>query len=167
MQTSSRTVVRIACGALLALLAMGGGPAVAGGLVNTGLFGGVAIMGYDTVAYFTEGRPMKGSEEFSYEWLGTPWYFANEKHRQLFISEPTRYAPQFGGYCTGGIALDGHAAENVDPERAWRIIDGKLYLVYDPTYVEDLDSPGRDELLANAEAHWPETKAKIEQQGFN
>ena len=52
-------------------------------------------------------------------------------------------------------------------EMAWRIIDGKLYLVYDPTYVEDLDGPARDEILANAEAHWPETKAKIEQQGFN
>ena len=49
----------------------------------------------------------------------------------------------------------------------WRIIDGKLYLVYDPTYVEDLDGPAREEILANAEAHWPETKAKIEQQGFN
>jgi YHS domain-containing protein len=124
-------------------------------------------MGYDPVAYFTEGRAMKGSEEFAYDWLGTPWHFANEKHRGLFAADPAKYAPQYGGYCTGGIAFDGHAAENVDPERAWRIIDGKLYLVYDPTYVEDLDGPARDELLANAEAHWPGTKAKIEQQGFN
>ncbi|MFL5336042.1 MAG: hypothetical protein ACJ8H8_23430, partial [Geminicoccaceae bacterium] len=45
--------------------------------VNTGYFGGVAIKGYDTVAYFTDGRPMKGSEEFAYNWLGTPWYFAS------------------------------------------------------------------------------------------
>ena len=167
MQAFSRIGVGMSGVASLVLLAAGGAPAVAGNPVNTGLFGGVAIMGYDTVAYFTEGRPMKGSEEFSYDWLGTPWLFASEKHRQLFISEPTRYAPQFGGYCTSGIALDGHAAENIDPERAWRIIDGKLYLVYDPTYVEDLDGPAREEILANAEAHWPETKAKIEQQGFN
>ena len=47
--------------------------------VNTGYFGGVAIMGYDTVAYFTENRPVKGSEKFSYEWLGTPWHFASNK----------------------------------------------------------------------------------------
>jgi YHS domain-containing protein len=163
MRLSSWAAAAIGSAALLAP----GGPAAAGGAVNTGLFGGVAIMGYDTVAYFTEGRPMKGSEEFSYDWLGTPWYFVNAEHRELFAADPARYAPQFGGYCTSGIAMDGHAAENIDPERAWRIIDGKLYLVYDPTYVEDLDGPGRDEALAHAEAHWPGTKAKIEQQGFN
>jgi hypothetical protein len=71
MQTSSWAVARIGCGALLALLALAG-PAAAGNVVNTGLFGGVAIMGYDPVAYFTQGRPMKGSEEFAHEWLGTP-----------------------------------------------------------------------------------------------
>jgi YHS domain-containing protein len=166
MQNWSRIATVVGGGTLAALLAFGG-PAAAGGVVNTGLFGGVAIMGYDTVAYFTEGRAMKGSEEFAYDWLGTPWYFANAKHREMFAADPAKYAPQYGGYCTSGIATDGHASENVDPERAWRIIDGKLYLVYDPTYVEDLDGPARDELLAKAEANWPGTKAKIEQQGFN
>jgi hypothetical protein len=166
MQASSCGVVRISCGSLLALLLLGG-PAEAGNAVNTGLFGGVAIMGYDTVAYFTEGRPMKGSEEFAYQWLGTPWHFANAKHRDMFAAEPTRYAPQYGGYCTMGIGVDGHAAENIDPERAWRIIDGKLYFVYDPTYVEELDGPALDEFLANAEANWPSVKARTEQEKFN
>ena len=166
MQASSRAVVRIGCGSLLALLLLGN-PAGAGNAVNTGLFGGVAIMGYDTVAYFTEGRPMKGSEEFAYEWLGTPWHFANAKHRDMFAAEPSRYAPQYGGYCTMGIGVDGHAAENVDFERAWRIIEGKLYFVYDPIYVEELDGPAQKEWLAKAEANWPSAKAKIEQQGFN
>ena len=129
--------------------------------INTGLFGGVAIKGYDTVAYFTEGKAIKGSEEFSYEWLGTPWHFANAEHRSLFASAPTKYAPQYGGYCTLGIGLDAHAAENIDPERAWRIIDGKLYFVYDPTYAEILDGPDRDKKLAEAEANWPEVRAKI------
>jgi YHS domain-containing protein len=145
----------------VALVALGGA-AAAGDPVNTGLFGGVAIKGYDTVAYFTDGKAMKGSEEFSYEWLGTPWYFATAEHRSLFVSNPTRYAPQYGGYCTLGVGLkDGHAAENIDPERAWRIIDGKLYFVYDPTYAEELDGPARDEWLAKAEANWPEVKAMI------
>jgi YHS domain-containing protein len=166
MKASVPAIVRIGCGALLGLL-MVSGPVTAGTAVNTGLFGGVAIMGYDTVAYFTEGRPMKGSEEFAYEWLGTPWYFANAKHRDIFAAEPTRYAPQYGGFCTLGIGLDGHAAENIDPERAWRIIEGKLYFVYDPTYVEELDGPARDEWLASAEANWPSVKATIEQQGFD
>jgi hypothetical protein len=149
-----------ACAILLAFKALGG-TAEADEPVNTGLFGGVAIKGYDTVAYFTEGKAMKGSEDFSYEWLGTPWHFANAEHRSLFAATPTKYAPQYGGYCTLGIGLDAHAAENIDHERAWRIIDGKLYFVYDPTYVEELDGPARDEWLAKAEANWPEVKEKI------
>lgn len=138
------------------------GPAMAGGAVNTGYFGGVAIKGYDTVAYFTDGRAMRGSEEFAYDWLGTPWYFASAEHRDLFKAEPAKYAPQYGGYCTGGVAA-GHAAVNIDPENAWRIIDGKLYLVYDPTYVADLDGPSRKEILAKAEENWPVVKAQLEE----
>lgn len=137
------------------------GPVAAGDPVNTGLFGGVAIKGYDTVAYFTEGKAMKGSEKFAHEWLGTPWHFANAEHRDLFTANPTKYAPQYGGYCTLGVGLDGHAAENIDPEKSWRIIDGKLYFVYDPTYAVELDGPARDELLSNAEANWPAAKAQI------
>jgi hypothetical protein len=163
MPTLGRTVARISGKALLILLALGG-PAAAGNVVNTGLFGGVAIMGYDPVAYFTEGRPMKGSEKFAYDWLGTPWHFASAKHRDMFAADPAKYAPQFGGYCTLGVGLDGHAAENIDPERAWRIIDGKLYFVYDPTYVDELDGPGRKVWLANAEANWPSVKAQIERE---
>ena len=162
----SRDVASIGGGALLALLTLGGGPAAAGNDVNTGWFGGVAIMGYDPVAYFTEGRPMKGSEEFSYEWFGTPWYFANQRHRELFISDPVKYAPQYGGYCALGVGL-GQAAVNIDPERAWRIIEGKLYFVYDPIYVEELDGSARDELLAQAAAKWASVKARVEHESFN
>ncbi|HUS52708.1 MAG TPA: YHS domain-containing (seleno)protein [Thermohalobaculum sp.] len=161
-----RIPTRTACAALLALVALGGA-AAAEEPINTGLFGGVAIKGYDTVAYFTEGMAVKGSAEFSYEWLGAPWYFANAEHRSLFSSSPTKYAPQYGGYCTLGVGLDAHAAENIDPERAWRIIDGKLYFVYDPTYAEELDGPARDEWLAKAEANWPAVKVQIAQDFTN
>lgn len=131
--------------------------------VNTGLFGGVAIKGYDTVAYFTEGKAMKGAKEFAHEWLGTPWHFANAKHRQMFIANPTKYAPQYGGYCALGVGLKGneHAAENIDPVNAWRIIEGKLYFVYNETYVGELDGPARDQWLAAAERNWPDIKAEI------
>jgi len=148
--------------AALSLVVLGGGSAKAGGTVNTGYFGGVAIKGYDTVAYFTDGIAIKGSKEFAYDWLGTPWYFANAEHRDKFKAEPARYAPQYGGYCTGGVAA-GHAAVNIDPENAWRIIDGKLYLVYDPTYVADLDGPAQKEILAKAEENWPTVKDQLEQ----
>jgi YHS domain-containing protein len=149
-----------ALGAVFAITLMvgGRGQAVAEEPVNTGYFGGVAIMGYDPVAYFTDGRPMKGSEEFSYEWLGTLWYFTSSKHRELFISDPVKYAPQYGGFCVGEIALKG-ATINIDPE-AWRIIDGKLYLSYDETTAEHTA-----EFLPQAEANWPTVKTMLAQDG--
>jgi YHS domain-containing protein len=134
----------------------GSGPVHAGRLINTGYFGGVAIKGYDPVAYFTEGRAMKGSKEFVYEWLGTPWYFANARHRDLFAADPIKYAPQFGGYCVLGVAFVQDTA-NIDPE-AWRIIDGKLYLSSNKAELEAI--PGE---LTKAKANWPKVKAKLAQ----
>ena len=64
----------------------------------------VAIKGYDTVAYFTEGRAMKGNGEFVTSWNGAKWHFANAGHRDLFATDPERYAPQFGGFCAADIA---------------------------------------------------------------
>lgn len=159
---------RMAAGAVATMLwatAIGG--AYAGGAVNTGLFGGVAIKGYDPVAYFTEGRAMKGSPDFAYDWLGTPWHFANASHRDMFAADPAGYAPQYGGYCTLGVGVDGHAAENIDPEQSWRIIDGKLYLVFDPVGAEELDGPARQDWLRRAEDKWPELQARLEAGGFH
>jgi len=138
-------------------------PALATDPVNTGYFGGVAIKGYDPVAYFTEGRPMKGSEKFSYDWLGTPWQFASAAHRELFIGDPTKYAPQYGGYCVGEVVHKG-ATINIDPE-AWAIIDGKLYLSYSREFMEKFKANPSDE-LAKAEANWPAVEAQLEQDGF-
>src|SRR5207237_8305908 len=103
-----RQVGNSASVAIFAVVAIAGTvSALADDSVNTGYFGGVAIMGYDPVAYFTEGKPVKGSEKFSYEWLGTPWYFASENHQQMFINEPDRYAPQYGGYCAPEVHITG------------------------------------------------------------
>ncbi len=65
--------------------------------INTDM-NGVAIKGYDTVAYFTESRPVKGNPDISYEWRGAIWQFASEQHRELFKGDPEKYAPQYGGY---------------------------------------------------------------------
>ena len=108
------------------LLCLGIGAAAAADGVNTGYFGNVAIRGYDPVAYFTEGRPTKGSPEISHDWLGATWHFSNARHRDAFASEPIRYAPQYGGFCALGTANE-EASANIDPE-AWRIVGGKLYL---------------------------------------
>lgn len=139
--------------------AAGGSPAFADDSVNTGYFGGVAIMGYDTVAYFTEGKATKGSEKFSYEWLGTPWHFANAKHREMFISEPIKYAPQYGGYCAGEVT-HGSVTINNDPE-AFKIIDGKLYLIYDKGSAEWF-AANAEETVAKADENWPKVAADLE-----
>lgn len=59
---------------------------------------GLAIKGYDPVAYFTQGKPVKGTEEFAHQWMGAEWRFASAKHLDLFKSNPEEYAPQYGGY---------------------------------------------------------------------
>jgi YHS domain-containing protein len=71
--------------------------AMANDQVNKTFFG-VAIKGYDTVAYHTEGRAVKGKSKFSYNWNDAKWHFASVENRDLFIENPERYAPQYGGY---------------------------------------------------------------------
>jgi hypothetical protein len=88
---------------------------------------GVAIKGYDTVAYFTEGRAVKGNKEFEFMWHDAKWRFASAAHRDMFSATPGRYVPQFGGFCSMGIARDLTVA--ADPE-VWKVVDGKLYLSY-------------------------------------
>jgi YHS domain-containing protein len=149
--------------ALLAAM-LAAGSAQAGNPVNTGYFGGVAIMGYDPVAYFTQGRAVKGSEEFAYEWLGTPWHFASSEHRALFTEDPVKYAPQYGGYCVGEVAFNG-VTMNIDPE-AWRIINGKLYLSYDKEFAAEF-AAHPEQYVVKAEANWPAVKARIEQEPFD
>jgi YHS domain-containing protein len=162
MQRAS-VAVQLGCAVGVAMAAWAG-PAQAEGAVNTGYFGGVAIMGYDPVAYFTEGRARKGSKEFAYDWLGTPWYFATAEHRDLFISDPAKYAPQYGGYCVGEVAYRG-ATVNIDPE-AWRIINGKLYLSYDKGFATEFEAHA-DEYLVKADANWPSVQAELKKQPYN
>jgi len=59
---------------------------------------GIAIKGYDPVAYHTEGRAVKGNKNFSYQWNDAEWHFASAENRDLFAASPDRYAPQYGGY---------------------------------------------------------------------
>ena len=149
----------VSAGLMLAVLPFG--PALAGGAkadagaVNTGYFGSVAIEGYDTVAYFTDGKATKGSEDYSYNWLGASWYFANDEHRKLFAANPVSYAPQFGGLCAEGVAFK-EVAVNIEPE-LWEIIDGKLYLTAGTFFI---DMKGNRPM---AEENWPEVEAALTQ----
>lgn len=127
------------------------------GEVNVGYFGNVAIKGYDPVAYFTESQAIKGSPEFSHQWLGATWHFSGAEHRDLFAANPISYAPQYGGHCAGGLAY-GDMTTNIDPE-AWRIIDGKLYLNYDHGVAAEMEKvPGQ---LEKVEANWPQVRDQL------
>lgn len=123
--------------------------------VNATLFG-VAIKGYDTVAYFTDARPAEGKSEFTHEWQGAKWRFASAEHLAAFQAAPEKYAPQFGGYCSWAVS-QGYTAP-VDPT-AWKIVGGKLYLNYNREVQAkwEADAAGN---IAKAEAHWPKLIGK-------
>ena len=87
-----------------------------------------AVSGYDAVAYFTEAKAIKGNKEFQTEYMGAAWRFASKGNLDLFIANPTKYAPQYGGYCAWAAAR-GYTASG-DPKE-WKIVEGKLYLNYD------------------------------------
>jgi hypothetical protein len=101
---------------------------------NTGYFGRVAIEGYDPVAYFTEGKAHQGSPDITAEWEGVIWHFASSQNRDLFVGNPTAYAPQFGGLCTEGVAF-GEISVNLSPE-SFSIVDGKLYMNYATSFTD-------------------------------
>jgi YHS domain-containing protein len=109
--------------------AMAAEPAI--NTLKNSVFGGrtdTAINGYDTVAYFTVGKPVKGLDTFVHEWNGAKWKFASQANLDLFKSSPEKYAPQYGGYCAYGVA-QGNLVK-VEPDQ-FTVRDGKLYLNYD------------------------------------
>jgi hypothetical protein len=143
--------------ALLLGVSLDGRPASAGGVVNSSSPGKVAIGGYDPVAYFTEAKPVEGSGDFEYAWMGATWRFASAADRDRFAAEPEKYAPQYGGYCAYAVSQGGTA--DVDPA-AWHIENGKLYLNLNKK-VQSLwlqDIPG---YIGKADANWPKIKAGL------
>ncbi len=86
----------------------------------------VAIQGYDVVSYFTEGKPVKGSPAHAFAFDDAKWWFKNAAHREMFVANPERYLPQYGGFCAGGMAMGVSVPANPDN---WVIVDGKLYMV--------------------------------------
>ncbi len=114
-------------------------------------FTGVAIKGYDPVAYFTVGKPTKGDSDFSYDWNGAAWHFASAANRELFKIDPAGYAPQYGGYCAWAVSR-GYTA-GIDPD-AWKIVNDRLYLNYSPK-VQGQWSENIPDNIARADENWP------------
>ncbi len=122
--------------------------------VNTGRFNDTAIKGYDAVAYFTEGKPVKGDAAHEFTWRGGNWRFASQANLDKFKAEPEKYAPQYGGWCAFAMSDRGRTVR-IDPE-AWHIHDGKLYLNYSRSvqraWLED-----RGTNIVEADGFYPET----------
>lgn len=95
--------------------------------VYTGVLSKVAVGGYDPVAYFRVGKPVKGEKRFRTSWKGVAWRFSSAENRDLFLASPEKFAPQYGGYCAWAVS-QGYTASG-DP-LAWTVHGGKLYLNY-------------------------------------
>jgi len=119
--------------------------------IYTGLFSSLAVKGYDSVAYFTEGKPTKGSKDFEHEWQDATWRFANAENLELFKNDPEKYAPQYGGYCAYAVAINKTASS--DPTQ-FHIKDGKLYLNYDAK-IQNKWLAERDTFIVDANQNWP------------
>ena len=100
------------------------GPALAEGPVNM-TRGGGAVQGYDTVAYHTMAAAVPGDPQFTAEWLHATWYFVSAENRDLFVADPDKYLPAYGGYCAFAVAQG--VKVGIDPA-AWTIFEGRLYL---------------------------------------
>lgn len=112
---------------------------------------GVAIRGYDPVAYFDSAKPIAGSPQFTARYKSATFRFASEANRERFLAAPERYAPQYGGFCAYGTA-GGYKAD-IDPA-AWSIVDGKLYLNYSPR-IRSSWNKDQAGYIAKADRQWP------------
>jgi YHS domain-containing protein len=132
---AARLTRRVALGfGAAAALFLGAAAQAAEPPINTlknSFFGGrtdTAINGYDTVAYFTVGKPVKGLDNLATDWMGAKWKFSSQANLDLFKGNPDKYAPQYGGYCAYGVT-QGYLVK-VEPDQ-FTVRDGKLYLNYD------------------------------------
>jgi YHS domain-containing protein len=119
--------------------------------VYTAPFSNVGASGYDVVAYFTDGQPVRGVSQFRIMHQGVEYRFASAEHLAEFRANPVRYLPQYGGYCAWAVSQGYTASGN---PRNWRIVDGRLYLNYNTEIQHrwEQDIPGH---IRNANANWP------------
>jgi YHS domain-containing protein len=119
---------------------------------------GVAIQGYDPVAFFTDNKPVKGKLEFPARHNGALYHFASKEHRERFKADPAKYEPAFGGYCAYGVSRN--KLVEIDVE-AFQIVDGRLLLQYSKGVRNDFNKDTKGN-LGKAEANWP---ALVEKKG--
>lgn len=149
-----RNLRRIAVSLLLGLALALGAAAAETHPVNTS--SGLAVHGYDTVAYFTEGRAVPGKEEISTVHDGVTYLFSSAANKEKFEEDPGRFVPQFGGFCAYGVSAGKKV--DIDPE-AFAVVDGKLYLNYS-LGVQKKWNKDVSGYIKKAEENWPKIRDK-------
>lgn len=124
--------------------------------IHTGFFSNVAVEGYDTVAYFKEGKAVKGKDAFKTRYKGADWLFSSEENLKEFQSNPEKYRPQYGGYCAWAVS-QGYTA-GVDP-KAWSIFKGRLYLNYNRS-IQNRWLSDKENLIRKGNENWPDVLKK-------
>ncbi len=119
---------------------------------------GIALSGYDVVAYYETNSALRGNRDHQLEYTGATYYFTSEEHKQAFEQNPEKYLPQYGGYCAFAMAMQG-AKVPADP-KTFKLRDGKLYLFFND-YHEGLPfntivpwNADEQNLLQKAQANW-------------
>jgi len=118
---------------------------------------GLALQGYDPVGFFTDSRPVKGNQQFQSQYHGATYYFASAEHKSAFDREPSKYEPQFGGFCAYGASRGKTVPIKIE---AWQIVNGRLLMQY------DLDVKGKFNTdpqgnLSKANKNWPGLVEKL------
>jgi len=118
---------------------------------------GLAIQGYDPVAYFTKNKPVKGKKDLAVYDQGATYYFSSAENKELFKNNPAKYEPEYGGWCAYAMGAKGEKVE-IDPE-TFKIVNGKLFLFYNKFFNNTLKDWNKDEtnLHNRADANWVKT----------
>jgi YHS domain-containing protein len=116
--------------------------------------GSLAIQGYDPVAYFTQNKAIKGSDQYQVSAAGVVYRFASEADKETFLKSPQKYEPQYGGWCAYAMGSSGEKVD-IDPE-TFKITDGKLFLFYHSWANNTLNKWNKDEanLKTKADRNW-------------
>jgi YHS domain-containing protein len=137
--------------ASIAALVLFATPVVAGELVNVAGASGIALDGYDPVAFFIDKKPTHGDPAISATYKGAKYLFASKEHKVKFEADPEKYVPQFGGYCAFGAAVGALFPVDIN---TWQVRNGKLYLNLNPAISEQFNKDFEGH-VAKAEKNWP------------
>ncbi len=127
-------------------------------LVNVAGDSGVALSGYDPVAFFTEGAPVNGDPGISAKHQGATYFFSTKAHQKAFKEDPNQYAPQYGGYCAFGVSVNALFPVDIS---TWQVREGKLYLNLNPAILKEFNKNIPNH-VAKADKNWT---ALLEKQG--